>query len=124
MHIGGHSHLACGHVSEGHDHSRHDHSRQNHHHAGNVLPGHGESLPLHVHASSDHDHDAIYLVVSDFAIEGTKNRTSVRYDQQTTAGETIGRLDDDFQTKLVVAHSQDAILSALPLYLLHAVLRL
>ena len=106
----------------GHEHHSHGHSHDGHSHGHDQEHESDDSLPAPVKTPDDHDSDAVYVVAADFVVT-ISDRSSIEVGQYA-APEVV----EDFLAAIrPPAGCELRIRSTtpeLPLYLLHAALRL
>ncbi len=121
----GRAHFHLGSVPK-HGHPNHDsHEHANHHHHGHDHDGHdhesdeSESAPV---VPVEHDSDAVYVVAADFVYIAS-DRISAEIASHSFV-ETVPCLLTDFHSSVRRDRPPLATSTQLPLYLLHAALRL
>ena len=98
---------------DSHEHAKHDH--HGHHHESDE-PGSAPVAPV------EHDSDAVYVAAADFMFTAC-DRISIEIDKHAFVG-TVDCLLTDFRPPVLRDRPPLATTTQLPLYLLHAALRL
>jgi hypothetical protein len=119
IHVGGDDHHEHGHAAHGHDHG---HKRHGEHHPHEDEHESNGAQQEPIAPPVDHDSDAIYLVASDFATTST-GRVSIELDYQLALPQ-FGVSFVDSPAKIPCPQPHKSPPFELPLYLLHAALRL
>jgi len=119
FHFVGAAHHVHGHAAHGNDHG-HSHHGEHHSHQDE----HGDNGSQHepIETPVDHDSDAIYLVTADLATTSA-NRVSIELDTKFAARVVEFEIVD-WQSSNFFLQPDESPPSQLPLYLLHAALRL
>lgn len=107
------------HSHESHGHSHHDHDHAHHHGLDHASD---DSKPAPVEKPVDHESDAVYVTGADFMVT-TSDRLSIEVGSRTF-GETFGSYSSGNRIPSRRVHPPLDTTTELPLYLLHAALRL
>ena len=109
-------------VQHGHEHKSHGHSHHGHSHSHDQDHESDDSKPAPVEKPVDHDSDAVYVVAADFVVT-ISDRTSIEVGQYAAL-----EIVQDFRAAVRAPARRDLRIPwttpELPLFLLHAALRL
>ena len=123
IHVGSTTKHGHSHESHGHSHHSHGHDHgHNHGHANDQNPKRDDSKPAPLEKTVDHESDALYVAAADLMVK-TTSRVSIEVDSCAVVESVAYCLSGIFMPSRL-AHPLLAMTSGLPLYLLHAALRL
>jgi hypothetical protein len=124
IHVGSDPQHSHGHASHGHSHHGHRHKHPNHRHGDAVGQNckSDDSNPAPIELPFEHESDAVYVAAADFMVTA-----SAQFSIEVglcAAVETVEHYLSTIRSRTRLDRPPLAVISELPLYLLHAALRI